>query len=68
VKACWKVQMCTLLDALVKMDRPLTSHIISNEGLCQPTRVVAKRMANSIVNVDLPGRVQAMARKLEMLI
>jgi hypothetical protein len=54
--------MGTLFDPLVKMDRPLTSHIISDEGLLQPKRVVAKGMANGIVNVDLPGGVQGMAR------
>ena len=60
--------MCTLLDPLVKVDRPLTGHIIYNESLLHSKRVVAKGLANSIVNVDLPGGVQEMAQKLKVLI
>ncbi len=46
----------------------LTEGAQPEKSLLQPKRVVAKGMANGIVNVDLPGGVQGMSRKWKMLI
>jgi hypothetical protein len=57
--------MCTLLDPLIKVDGPLTGHIICNQGLLQPMSVVAKCLANGIINVDLPTGDEVRVRGLE---